>query len=189
VLKRNQTPIRAFTLIELLIVVAIIGVLAAIAVPNFLNAQLRAKIARAEADLKAVRTAFEMYRLDNNTYPPTNNDPQNWVMLQEPVAYLSFAPVDIFFPKMDPNAKTSDRYTQHGAYYMAWHIIWLSPDTQPSAGWAGPTVVKAYRSGAKYILLSRAPDGREEIASQSDAILFDVSNGLTSWGDIIVFGP
>jgi type II secretion system protein G len=57
-----------FTLIELLIVVAIIGILAAIAIPNFLQAQTRAKVARAVADLRTWATAHELYRMDNNEY-------------------------------------------------------------------------------------------------------------------------
>src|SRR5687767_11253654 len=61
--------IRAFTLIELLIVVAIIAILAAIAVPNFLEAQTRAKVSRARADMRTEATALEMYRLDSNMYP------------------------------------------------------------------------------------------------------------------------
>ncbi|HPA48345.1 MAG TPA: prepilin-type N-terminal cleavage/methylation domain-containing protein, partial [bacterium] len=55
-----------FTLIELLIVVAIIGILAAIAVPNFLNAQTRARVARAEADLTNLAKSMDLYLLDNN---------------------------------------------------------------------------------------------------------------------------
>ncbi len=177
-----------FTLIELLIVVAIIGILAAIAVPNFLNAQMRAKVSRAQADLRTVRTAFEMYRMDNNTYPPTNNDPENWEMLREPVDYLTFIPFDIFWNEQFMPTNSS-RYEQHGAYYMAWHIIWMDGATQASTGWGGPTIFNAWKSGAKYIMLSRGPDGKEEISSQADAFQYDSSNGLTSWGDIIVFGP
>ncbi len=60
---------KAFTLIELLIVVAIIAILAAIAVPNFLEAQTRAKIARVLSDQRTYATALETYQIDNSTYP------------------------------------------------------------------------------------------------------------------------
>ena len=55
---------KGFTLIELLIVVAIIGILAAIAVPNFLNAQLRAKIAGTQSDLRTFIVAMQQYHLE-----------------------------------------------------------------------------------------------------------------------------
>lgn len=58
-----------FTLIELLIVVAIIGIIAAIAIPNLLNAIQRGKQKRTMADMRAVGTAVESYAVDNNEYP------------------------------------------------------------------------------------------------------------------------
>ena len=60
---------KAFTLIELLIVVAIIAILAAIAVPNFLEAQARSKVSRVKADMRTLATAIEAYYVDANKYP------------------------------------------------------------------------------------------------------------------------
>ncbi|MFP4382015.1 MAG: prepilin-type N-terminal cleavage/methylation domain-containing protein [Candidatus Sumerlaeia bacterium] len=57
---------KGFTLIELLIVVAIIAILAAIAVPNFLEAQVRAKVSRVKSDMRSMATAIEAYTIDNN---------------------------------------------------------------------------------------------------------------------------
>lgn len=59
----------AFTLIELLMVVAIIAILAAIAVPNFLLAKDRASQARCAANLKAIAHALYTYHVDHNRYP------------------------------------------------------------------------------------------------------------------------
>ncbi len=108
--KKTSLNNRGFTLIELLIVVAIIGILAAIAVPNFTDALNRAKISRAKNDLRTLANGLEMYYMDNNSYPYVQDKGGiEWQMpagfpanrtspagLTTPVPYLSHALYDPF---------------------------------------------------------------------------------------------
>ncbi|MCC6547634.1 prepilin-type N-terminal cleavage/methylation domain-containing protein [Candidatus Sumerlaeota bacterium] len=107
---------KAFTLIELLIVVAIIAILAAIAVPNFLEAQTRAKVSRAKADLRSLAIGAESYYVDNNAYPYTNSQGTSiWMPgggpfnnttiraggITSPIAYMTTIPEDVFKHAID----------------------------------------------------------------------------------------
>lgn len=67
--------LRAFTLIELMIVIAIILILAAIAVPRYFEAQTRSQVSRVKAELRSLATAIESYRIDHREYPPATSDP------------------------------------------------------------------------------------------------------------------
>ncbi len=200
---RNKAYSYGFTLIELLIVVAIIGILAAIAVPNFINAQVRAKVARVEADHKSLGTAIEMYFLDNNAYMPYgfwggHTSPLYFNALSTPVPYLSSAEsVD------DPFQVDVDQDGQPGFRY----------------GYFDPTLEngprqKFFRPGAmrnwngiempgnfKWWIISRGPDqimdgdsggvaqGLVTEAGANIFLVYESSNGTISRGDIHRFGP
>ncbi|MGI6456297.1 MAG: type IV pilin protein [bacterium] len=197
-----------FTLIELLIVVAIIGILAAIAVPNFLNAQIRAKIARSKSDLKALAMAQEQYYLDNNVY----TYPYKLHPLTTPVSYIGSIPDDVFAPKQLEEAKAN---SEAGAEFTWYRYVygtngkWGGLDV-PNLRTAHCADYYAYfapftpvRSTAEslaargcpttYLIKSFGPNtGSQGIANQYGddyTLRYDSSNGLISKGDIAVFGP
>jgi prepilin-type N-terminal cleavage/methylation domain-containing protein len=123
---------KGFTLIELLIVVAIIAILAAIAVPNFLEAQVRAKVARVKSDQRTLATAIESYFVDHGTYPPNHNgpgqiaqgtnaglNPRSFItmtVLSTPVSYISNALLPDPFPsQFSVDGSGGDIYTYTNA--------------------------------------------------------------------------
>jgi len=94
---------KGFTLIELLIVIAIILILIAIALPNFLEAQIRAKVTKAKGDLRTISTAMHSYYLDFKQFT-ADHDPSNafdpkeggLYQLTSPLQYLSALPTSTF---------------------------------------------------------------------------------------------
>ena len=92
-----------FTLIEIMVVVVILGILAALVVPQVMSRPDQAKVTVAQGDIKAISAALDMYKLDNFAYPSTqqglealvkkpagNPQPRNW----NKDGYLKSLPVD-----------------------------------------------------------------------------------------------
>ena len=174
---------RGFTLIELLIVVAIIAILAAIAVPNFLEAQTRSKVSRAESDMRSLATAIESYRIDNNVYPPlvAPNSPfsgaggsggagihgpsvynpgepgisSRFVWITTPVSYIGTAPRDPFINRRVGTALDPESEEPSIFYdtYDYRDAFTLSP-----GGWIGGDSGAASTSGAVWHIVSAGPD-------------------------------
>ncbi len=192
-----QGRARGFTLIELLIVVAIIAILAAIAVPNFLEAQVRAKVSRVQSDMRTIATALESYRVDYPRYP-------DWdfvvfrFCLTTPVAYItSFSStfVDPFSYQLADPFDPTDGWRAFFIYEST--TFWDFPDEDggdrppkpanalmnlwypdfPAATEASVWSLKSYGPWG--------PRGPWDVGDQP----YDASNGTVSFGRIRRFGP
>jgi len=183
----SKTRGKAFTLIELLIVVAIIAILAAIAVPNFLEAQVRAKTARVKSDLRAIAIALEAYTLDHNSYPPDqDNNPNStaergYSFITSPVAYLTMKPNDPFsrpFNAANPNADD----------VAPWYELASGADAlREEPRFSNRYIVQCY------YLSSFGPDqirsqANDDFPFDSNLRSYDPTNGTVSFGDMYRFG-
>lgn len=68
----NKTTQQGFTLIEVMIVVVILGILASIVVPKIMGRPDEARATRTQQDIRAIGAALDLYRLDNFSYPTTD---------------------------------------------------------------------------------------------------------------------
>ena len=204
---RRSTSRIGFTLIELLIVVAIIAILAAIAVPNFLEAQVRAKVSRARSDMRTLATGMESYAIDNNSkYPPEHLFAPELVSiagmngemarnlkcesyLTTPVSYLTSIPSDVF--------GTRTVWEPHLYWYYNWkERMGYPPNPHADAAfyYIKPTVTSSangyrgkcpwFNAPVAWILTSLGPDGLAQFP-----VIYDSTNGTISGGDLTRVGP
>lgn len=186
----------AFTLIELLIVVGIIAVLAAIAVPNMLEAQVRAKVSRTQSDMRTLATALETYRVDHNNYPPENYPSPLLVTLAgqqhlpnalrlrpvtTPIAYLSELPTDVFAPASDPLNQATPR---------TFHYVSINDPLYPTSSFFRGNNPEKIRM--QWMVQSCGPDRGSDGPESSTYWQFpryDPTNGTISLGNILRSGP
>jgi general secretion pathway protein G len=130
-MKAKANKQQGFTLIEVMVVVVILGILAAILVPKVMDRPDQARITKARQDIRALEAALNLYRLDNYVYPstdqgiealiekPSSPEPPNW----KSGGYLDRLPQD---PWKQPYQFLSPG--SHGTI----DIYSLGPDQQPS---------------------------------------------------------
>lgn len=188
----------AFMLVELVVIVAILGIMIAVAVPNFTRAEERAQVSRVRADLHMVAVALESYSADHGRYP-LHGFPEEWPepgstydydyasqvlsgVITTPVAYLSSltAMRDAYVPDYPPGT-FSEQQNWEKTHYN--YICFLSPWKDYNLG----AQAFAQRIYGKWRLVSAGPDrkhfGHPNGGYQS--VSFDPTNGTASWGDIM----
>ena len=198
---------KAFTLIELLIVVAIIAILAAIAVPNFLEAQVRSKVSSVKSNMRSTATALESYFVDNNHYPPEGyfhngtftiaavaDAKYSLVRLSTPVCYITSADACTRDPFME-NARgynpaaTPPYYEVNNFFYVSYETF-EQTRTVPASfpAWFLQSHGPGKTDNTTSWLAAFVVAGSATVANFPDYIVYDPTNGTVSNGDICRLG-
>lgn len=195
---------KGFTLIELLVVVGILSVLAAIAVPNFMDAMVKSRVAQAKIDLRTLAQALDQYRIDHRVYPRKDTNLQFFAQyllpeLTSPIAYLNPANVKDPFGAVEeyeepPRLEAEDMV--FGNEPLAKNSYTYTPYVSFSRFMGNP----AYRREG-FSVASIGPDKQdsyivdypfpEQYRFPGDTVrdsVYNPSNGIHSLGDIGYFG-
>jgi len=182
---REVIPHRGFTLIELLIVIAIILILIAIALPNFLEAQIRAKVAKVKGDLRSVGVAMDSYFLDFKIYPP-DHDPDSLTsahglyQLSTPIKYIAKVPFDIFNTKGSGIALNEPFFEMASTGYPAYQARLRRPKVNAFVVFShGPDVSDNFDSNDSWPYGSVVPCPRD-----MGYLNYNPTNGTVSRGDL-----
>jgi type II secretion system protein G len=127
---------RGFTLLEMMVVVAIIAILAAILIPNFTHARSQAATSSCMANLKTIATAFELYYTDNQKYPAGSNTAIDSTITGSTGALAGY----LGQPPVDPAGGANYTFTSGTSGGVATYQIWC-PGTHD------PTTLKSIASG------------------------------------------
>lgn len=197
---------RGVTLIELLIVVSIIAILATVAVPNFLEAQTRAKVARVLSDTRTMQVAVESYAADQGVPPRMTFGGRPWYdrysgdgVVDQPISgtlgYWITTPVAYLnrFDFLDPFVRQSAS-TQYDARLYTYQDALSHPKLE-TFGWnfGAPFYITQFRSNfGEYCMMSIGPDQQpwsNEVPTwrqqwESFWIQYDATNGTISDGNV-----
>lgn len=187
-LRNTRNRNRGFTLIELLIVIAIILILIAIALPNFLEAQIRARVTKAKAEIRSLSIALESYAIDFRVYPPEHERNSNnryrrglfW--LTSPISYMTSIPGDPFsvFGADDNPGRGLITYEMGGIEVVGDDMAFFQSEKCPSCL-------------LTYVMFSNGPDVLQDINAANPHFgqivnNYSPTNGTKSGGSIYYWG-
>jgi prepilin-type N-terminal cleavage/methylation domain-containing protein len=203
---------KGFTLLELLIVAAVIGMIALVAIPNFEDAQHRSKLSRVHADLRTCAAALEAYAYDySGAYPFDGINALDFAtynywylsrMLSTPVAYLPTCHMQDPFRNVKQSAFYQFRDYRYVCVEATWGDDWDSIETGGTGvsqywddmlaefgGWrmqsSGPDTVWGPYTPGWPAICTQPPYNYPMISSAPVSIPYDPTNGTNSTGDII----
>lgn len=129
---RDISRIRGFTLIEIMVVVVILGILAAVVVPTIMSRPDEARIVKAKQDIRAMEAALNLYKLDNYNYPSTDQGLESLVQKPsgspEPKRYRE----DGYVKKLPTDPWQNPYQYLNPGVHSSIDIFSLGPDQQPS---------------------------------------------------------
>lgn len=163
---KNHSKKYGLTLIELLIIIMIVAIIAAIVTPNFVTRHPRTPVSRVKADFRTFATVIEAYHVDNESFPDPTIENSLPILLTTPIAYLSY--IDFADPFSSENESSHYRYYKLNED----HYLFQGRGPDGDLEFADP------------MLLNAEFEGEELLKFIYAKYEYDSSNGTASSGDI-----